>query len=106
MTETGLCLGTPAYMSPEQASGDRPIDARSDIFALGCVLYEMLAGEPPFTGPTLQAVMTRVLTGTPESVATRRRDGAASRRRRAHARAREAAGRPLRVRCGICHRAE
>ena len=58
LTETGLSLGTPAYMSPEQASGGA-VDARSDIYALGCVTYEMLAGAPPFTGPTAQAVMAR-----------------------------------------------
>ena len=51
MTETGMSLGTPYYMSPEQAMGEREITAKSDVYALGCVLYEMLAGEPPFTGP-------------------------------------------------------
>jgi len=61
LTETGLSIGTPAYMSPEQASADRTVDARSDIYSLGCVLYEMLAGEPPFTGPTPQAVIAKRL---------------------------------------------
>jgi serine/threonine-protein kinase len=61
LTETGLALGTPHYMSPEQATGDRDVDARSDVYALGCVLYEMLAGEPPFTGPTAQAVAAKSL---------------------------------------------
>jgi serine/threonine-protein kinase len=60
LTQTGLALGTPSYMSPEQAVGS-PADARSDIYSLGCVLYEMLAGEPPFTGPTAQAIMARRL---------------------------------------------
>jgi serine/threonine-protein kinase len=59
LTETGLALGTPCYMSPEQASGTRVLDARSDVYALGCVLYEMLVGEPPFTGPTAQAILAR-----------------------------------------------
>jgi tetratricopeptide (TPR) repeat protein/tRNA A-37 threonylcarbamoyl transferase component Bud32 len=58
-TQTGIVVGTPAYMSPEQAVGDREIDGRSDVYALGCVLYEMLAGEPPFRGPTSQAVISR-----------------------------------------------
>jgi serine/threonine-protein kinase len=58
LTETGLMMGTPAYMSPEQAKGGS-VDGRSDLYALGCVLYEMLAGEPPYTGPTLQAVITK-----------------------------------------------
>ena len=60
-TATGLAIGTPAYMSPEQALGDAAVDARSDVYALGCVLYEMLAGEPPYTGPTAQAIVARQL---------------------------------------------
>jgi serine/threonine-protein kinase len=61
LTETGLAVGTPAYMSPEQATGAQ-VDARSDIYALGCVLYEMLAGEPPYTGPTPQALIAKRFT--------------------------------------------
>jgi serine/threonine-protein kinase len=52
MTETGMSLGTPQYMSPEQATGEREITPRSDVYALGAVTFEMLVGEPPFTGPT------------------------------------------------------
>ncbi len=59
LTETGFALGTPQYMSPEQAAGSRTVDSRSDVYALGCVLYEMLAGEPPFNGPTAQAILAR-----------------------------------------------
>jgi Tol biopolymer transport system component/tRNA A-37 threonylcarbamoyl transferase component Bud32 len=62
LTETGLSLGTPEYMSPEQATGAPHIDARSDVYALGCVVYEMLVGEPPHTGPNPQAIMAKVLT--------------------------------------------
>ena len=72
MTETGMSLGTPHYMSPEQAMGDRSVDARADVYALGCVLYEMLTGEPPFTGPTAQAIVARVLTDAPRSVRAQR----------------------------------
>ena len=65
LTETGLSLGTPHYMSPEQATADRDLDARTDIYALACVVYEMLIGEPPYTGPTTQSVIAKVLTESP-----------------------------------------
>ena len=59
LTRTGLSMGTPAYMSPEQAEGEREVDARADQYSLACVLYELLAGQPPFTGPTAVAVLSR-----------------------------------------------
>jgi serine/threonine-protein kinase len=68
LTETGLSLGTPQYMSPEQATADRELDGRSDVYALGAVLYEMLTGEPPYTGPTTQSVIAKLLTETPRPV--------------------------------------
>ena len=68
LTETGLTLGTPAYMSPEQASGESDVSALTDIYSLGTVLYEMLAGEPPFTGPTAQAVIAKRFTSAPPDV--------------------------------------
>ncbi len=68
VTQTGLSLGTPQYMSPEQATGDRAIDGRSDIYALAAVTYEMLSGEPPIVGPTAQAIVARLLTERPRPV--------------------------------------
>src|SRR5512135_2759759 len=73
MTQTGLSLGTPQYMSPEQAMGERGIDARSDIYALGAVTYEMLTGDPPFTGSTVQAIVAKVISAEPEPVTMLRR---------------------------------
>ncbi|HZJ01503.1 MAG TPA: protein kinase, partial [Gemmatimonadaceae bacterium] len=73
MTQTGLSLGTPAYMAPEQAMGERAIDGRADIYALGAVLYEMLVGEAPFTGPTVQAIVARVMTESPRPVTGQRK---------------------------------
>src|SRR6185295_9704037 len=68
ITQTGLSLGTPQYMSPEQATGDRVIDGRTDIYSLGAVLYEMLVGDPPHSGSTAQAIIARVLTEKPRGI--------------------------------------
>ncbi len=73
ITETGLSLGTPHYMSPEQATGDRDIDPRSDVYALGCVLYETLSGQPPFMASTAQAVLVKILTTDAPSITDERR---------------------------------
>jgi serine/threonine-protein kinase len=72
LTETGLSVGTPHYMSPEQAMGDRELDARSDVYSLGAMLYEMLVGEPPYTGPTAQAIVAKVITEKPALVTAAR----------------------------------
>ena len=73
MTETGMSLGTPTYMSPEQAMGEREITARSDVYALGAMTYEMLLGEPPFTGPTAQAIVAKVMTAEPAGLIAQRK---------------------------------
>ena len=70
LTETGLSVGTPAYMSPEQAAGDKGLDGRTDIYSLATVLYEMLAGEPPFAAPTVQAMIARRFTESPPPAGT------------------------------------
>ena len=72
LTDTGMSLGTPEYMSPEQATGDRALDARSDVYSLGAVVYEMLTGEPPHTGSTAHAVIAKLMTDRPTRVRTLR----------------------------------
>jgi serine/threonine-protein kinase len=73
-TETGITLGTPPYMSPEQTAGEAQLDGRSDIYSLACVCYEMLTGEPPFTGPTIQSIVHQQLVAQPPPVTHRRPD--------------------------------
>jgi len=72
LTGTGLAVGTPQYMSPEQAAGSKDVDARADVYAVGGVLYEMLAGQPPYTGPTPQAILARALTEEPKRLSAAR----------------------------------
>jgi eukaryotic-like serine/threonine-protein kinase len=74
LTQLGVAIGSPAYMSPEQAAGQADLDGRSDLYSLGCVLFEMLAGVPPFTGPTAAAVIAKRFMGPPPDVATTRSD--------------------------------
>ncbi len=73
LTHTGIALGTPTYMSPEQVTGEQVIDARSDIYSLACVAYEMMTGQPPFTGPSVQAILAAVMNGEVAPLAERRR---------------------------------
>jgi eukaryotic-like serine/threonine-protein kinase len=72
LTGAGVSLGTPVYMSPEQAAGEREIDGRSDLYSLGCVLYEMLAGQPPFTGPTAPSIIRQHMVTEPRPIASLR----------------------------------
>ena len=95
ITQTGLSLGTPQYMSPEQATGDRVIDGRSDIYSLGAVTYEMLTGEPPHTGSTAQAIIARLLTDKPAPDAQHARRNSGARRSSRSARAGKASRRSL-----------
>src|SRR5438309_7355064 len=72
LTETGIALGTPGYMSPEQGAASARVDERSDIYSLGCVLYEMLAGEPPYTGPSAESIVRQHLAAAPPRVSAMR----------------------------------
>ena len=78
LTQTGVAVGTPAYMSPEQVAGDTEIDERSDIYSLACVVYEMLAGEAPHTGPNLRAILNQKMLSQPPSIRSHRPDLSAS----------------------------
>lgn len=105
MTETGLSLGTPHYMSPEQASADRELSARSDVYSLGCVLYEMIAGQPPHTGPSAQSILVRIPGEHRHSANGAAPHGPAVRLRRSREVDREAARRPFRQRPSVHLRA-
>ena len=101
LTETGTTLGTPAYMSPEQAAGARSLDARSDVYSLATVLWEMLAGEPPFTAATPQAAIARRFTEVPRPLRAVRRHRARARREGGRQGALEVAGRPVLLRAQV-----
>src|SRR5213596_469597 len=77
VTEVGLAIGTPDYMSPEQAAGDRELDGRCDVYALACVVYEMVAGEPPFSGDSARAIVAKHLSEPPQPLRARRPDAPA-----------------------------
>ncbi len=102
LTATGLSLGTPSYMSPEQAAGDRHLDARSDVYALGAVTYEMLAGEPPMTGASVQAHARQADDRAADVAPRAARHRAAVGRYRRDAGAGQGAGRPVCQRAGLC----
>jgi serine/threonine-protein kinase len=72
ITQTGMALGTPAYMSPEQSAGDRDVDGRADLYSVASVLYEMLTGEPPFSGPTVESILVQRFTKAPPRITSRR----------------------------------
>src|SRR5882762_2537559 len=93
LTGTGITVGTPHYMSPEQAAGERTLDARTDVYSLGCVLYELLAGEMPYSGPNAQAILARRLSAPAPSLRTTRDLPAAVERTVARALARAPADR-------------
>ena len=95
LTQTGMAIGTPHYMSPEQSLGSEHVDARSDVYSLGCVLYELLIGQPPFTGPNAMAIMARHSMEVVPSLQVVRAVGAGRGRGRGHAGAGEDAGRPV-----------
>ena len=95
LTETGLALGTPAYMSPEQATATRELDGRSDLYAVGCVLYEMLAGQPPFLGATAQQLLARHAMDLGAAASDRARHRAGRRGAERDACARQGPGRPV-----------
>ena len=92
MTQTGMSLGTPAYMSPEQAMGERDIGARSDVYALGAMTYEMLSGEPPFTGLNSQAIVGEGADGDTAAAPSQAANGLADGRARGADGAAEASG--------------
>ena len=104
MTQTGMSLGTPSYMSPEQAMGEREIGPRSDVYALGAVTYEMLTGEAPFTGPTAQSIVAKVMTEEPASIILRRKTVPSTVEQAVFTRAAEASRRSLGQREGVQRR--
>lgn len=104
LTETGLSIGTPHYMSPEQATGDQEPDPRSDVYSLGAMLYEMLAGEPPYSGSTAQAILREGAHVEAESGEGRSRHGANARGGGDHEVAAQEPGGPLQHGVRVCRR--